>query len=162
MHSIFIWGSLKLNIFKVLFWEGGCHKKVYSVYALDNVDNSGRPLSSTRQHDNMAVIEHLKEIHRNTYAEKSTGTTPKTTDIKFPRAMVKYTVWCFGDHINFVCSFPSGPSMSLFITMTIVKCCCSPERSFNTKLMYSVTGKQPERVGQPLTENCGGTMDRIA
>ena len=35
-------GSLKINIFKVLFWEGGKgHKKEYSVYAFDNVDNYG-------------------------------------------------------------------------------------------------------------------------
>ena len=40
MHT----GSLKINIFKVLFWEGGGHKKEYSVYAFDNVDNYGRPL----------------------------------------------------------------------------------------------------------------------
>ena len=38
-------GSLKINIFKVRFWEGEGHKKQYSVYPLDNVDNSGRPLS---------------------------------------------------------------------------------------------------------------------
>ena len=36
---------LKINIFKVLFWEGGGHKKEYSDYAFDNVDNYyGRPL----------------------------------------------------------------------------------------------------------------------
>ena len=40
-------GSLKINIFKVLFGrEGGGHKKEYSVYAFDNVDNSGRPLKN--------------------------------------------------------------------------------------------------------------------
>ena len=38
-------GSLKINIFKVLFSEGGGHKKEYSVYAFDSVDTSGRPLS---------------------------------------------------------------------------------------------------------------------
>ena len=40
-------GSLKANIFKVLFWvggrEGGGHQK-YSVYPFDNVDNYGRTL----------------------------------------------------------------------------------------------------------------------
>ena len=36
--------GLKVDIFKVLFWKGGGHKKEYPVYALDNVDNSGRPL----------------------------------------------------------------------------------------------------------------------
>ena len=39
-------GSLKINIFKVLFLEGGRgHKKEYSVYAFENVDNYGRPLT---------------------------------------------------------------------------------------------------------------------
>ena len=34
-------GSLKINIFKVLFLEGGRgHKKEYSMYAFDDVDNS--------------------------------------------------------------------------------------------------------------------------
>ena len=34
--------SLKINIFKVFFWEGGSgSQKEYSVYAFDNVDNSG-------------------------------------------------------------------------------------------------------------------------
>ena len=36
-------GSYKINIFKVLSWEG-VTKKEYSVYAFDNVDNSGRPV----------------------------------------------------------------------------------------------------------------------
>ena len=41
---------LKINIFKVLFWEGGrgSLKRILSVYAFDNVDNSGRPLMSRR------------------------------------------------------------------------------------------------------------------
>ena len=39
--------SLKINIFKVLFWHGAGHKKSYSVYAFDNVDKSGRPLNRT-------------------------------------------------------------------------------------------------------------------
>ena len=44
MHA----GSLKINIFKVLFWKGGRgHKKEFSVYAFDNVDNYGRPLMET-------------------------------------------------------------------------------------------------------------------
>ena len=35
-------GSLKLNVFKIHFWEVGwvSHKKEYPVYAFDNVDNS--------------------------------------------------------------------------------------------------------------------------
>ena len=41
-------GSVKINIFKVLFWEGGREggrsQKEYSVYAFDNVDNYGRPI----------------------------------------------------------------------------------------------------------------------
>ena len=37
-------GSLKINIFKVLFWDGGGHKKDYTVYAFDNVGNYGRAL----------------------------------------------------------------------------------------------------------------------
>ena len=39
-------GSLMINIFKVFFWERdrGGHKKEYSVYAFDKVDNAGRPL----------------------------------------------------------------------------------------------------------------------
>ena len=38
--------SLKIYIFKVLFLVGGRgSQKEYSVYAIDNVDNSGRPLS---------------------------------------------------------------------------------------------------------------------
>ena len=44
-------GVAKINILKVLFWEGGregCHKKEYSVYAFDNVDTYGRPLSDGR------------------------------------------------------------------------------------------------------------------
>ena len=37
--------SFKITIFKVLFWKGGGGgQKEYSVYTLDNVDNSGRPL----------------------------------------------------------------------------------------------------------------------
>ena len=41
-------GSLKITIFEVLFWEGGRGlNKEYSVYAFDNVDNDGRPLSRT-------------------------------------------------------------------------------------------------------------------
>ena len=88
------------------------------------------------------------------------NTTLKTTDIKFPGAMVKYTARCFSDKINFRCSSLPGPSVSLFITIRIVKRCCTAERSYNTKLVYSVTGKQPVRVQQPLTEYCGSTMDR--
>ena len=38
-------GSLKINNFKVLFWEGGVHKNEYSMYAFDNVDSYGRPLN---------------------------------------------------------------------------------------------------------------------
>ena len=42
-------GVAKINIFIVLFWEGGGgHKKEYSVYAFDNVDNYGRPLTETQ------------------------------------------------------------------------------------------------------------------
>ena len=39
-------GLLKINIFKVLFWEGGrgSQKKSTSVYTFDDVDNYGRPL----------------------------------------------------------------------------------------------------------------------
>ena len=38
--------SLKINIFKVSFWrKGGGHKKEFSVYAFDNVDNYGRSLT---------------------------------------------------------------------------------------------------------------------
>ena len=39
-------GSVTINIFKVLFWKvrEGVTKKEYSVYAFDNVDNSGRPI----------------------------------------------------------------------------------------------------------------------
>ena len=45
MHCDFDTGSLKVNIFKVLFWdEGGGHTKNYSVYACDNPDNSERPV----------------------------------------------------------------------------------------------------------------------
>ena len=41
-------GLLKINILKVLFWEGGrVSQKEYSVYAFHNVDNYGRSLSST-------------------------------------------------------------------------------------------------------------------
>ena len=42
-------GSLiQQNIFKILFSQGGkkVHKNEYYVYALDNVDNSGRPLKN--------------------------------------------------------------------------------------------------------------------
>ena len=37
-------GSIKINILKVLFWEGGGVSK-QEYYAFDNVDNYGRPLS---------------------------------------------------------------------------------------------------------------------
>ena len=38
--------SETVNIFKVRFWEGGGgHKKEYAVYARENDDNSGRPLT---------------------------------------------------------------------------------------------------------------------
>ena len=37
-------GGLKMNIFKVLLWWGGRYQQEYFVYALDNVDNSGRPV----------------------------------------------------------------------------------------------------------------------
>ena len=47
MHT----GSLKINIFKVLFWEGGGHIKEYSVYAFDNFDNYGRPLTRMVEFD---------------------------------------------------------------------------------------------------------------
>ena len=40
-------GSVKsIDIFRVLFLEGGGHKKEYSVYTFDNVDNYGGPLTS--------------------------------------------------------------------------------------------------------------------
>ena len=39
-------GSLKIDIFEVLFWEGVI-KKEYSAYAFDKVDNYGRPLRAT-------------------------------------------------------------------------------------------------------------------
>ena len=41
---------LKINIFKLRFYEGEreVHKKQYFVYAFDNVDNSGRPLSKKK------------------------------------------------------------------------------------------------------------------
>ena len=40
-------GALKINIFKVLFLEGerSGSQQAYSVYAFDNVDNAGQPLS---------------------------------------------------------------------------------------------------------------------
>ena len=34
-------GSLKINIFKVLFWDGGVHKQEYPVNPFDNDDNFG-------------------------------------------------------------------------------------------------------------------------
>ena len=44
MHLHFHTRSLKINSFKLLFWEGGGKKK-YSVHAFDNVDNYGPLLS---------------------------------------------------------------------------------------------------------------------
>ena len=45
MHCIFIPGSPKSTFSKYCFGrEGGGHKKEYSLYAFDNVDNYGRPL----------------------------------------------------------------------------------------------------------------------
>ena len=42
-------GSLKINIFEVLFWEEGRRsQKRVSVYAFDNVDNYGKPLRLMR------------------------------------------------------------------------------------------------------------------
>ena len=38
---------LKINIFKVHFWEEVCNKNEYSVYGFDNVDNYGRSLIAT-------------------------------------------------------------------------------------------------------------------
>ena len=39
-------GSLKIIIFKILFRDrGSVHKKEYSVYAFDNVANSGPPVN---------------------------------------------------------------------------------------------------------------------
>ena len=47
MHCDFDTGSLKVNIFKVLFWdECGSRTKKYSLYTCDNPDNSERPVSS--------------------------------------------------------------------------------------------------------------------
>ena len=40
----FWYGLLRINIFRVRFWEGG-HKKEYAVYANENDDNYGRPLT---------------------------------------------------------------------------------------------------------------------
>ena len=42
-------GTLKINIFKILLGGMG-HKKEYSEYAFDNVDNSGRPLTGGSLH----------------------------------------------------------------------------------------------------------------
>ena len=45
LKNIDFTGSLKINIYKVLVLEGDWgSQKEYSVYTLDNVDNSGRPV----------------------------------------------------------------------------------------------------------------------
>ena len=38
-------GHFESMIFKVRFWERGGHKKEYAVYARENDDNYGRPLT---------------------------------------------------------------------------------------------------------------------
>ena len=43
MHCIFIRGSLKINIFNVIFWKRGSRSQKI---VIDNVDNYGRPLST--------------------------------------------------------------------------------------------------------------------
>ena len=54
-----------MNIFKVLLKmgrEAGSHTKEYSVYTLDNVDNSGRPLSSLRL-NNIILCMNLRYVN---------------------------------------------------------------------------------------------------
>ena len=44
----FSYGLFRINILKVRFWEGGGgHKKEYAVYARENDDNYGRPLTGS-------------------------------------------------------------------------------------------------------------------
>ena len=43
-----LYGLSRINILKVRFWVGGGgHKKEYAVYARENDDNSGRPLTDS-------------------------------------------------------------------------------------------------------------------
>ena len=47
LHGHAFYGLFRINILKVCFWEGGGggHKKEYAVYARENDDNYGRPLT---------------------------------------------------------------------------------------------------------------------
>ena len=66
MHT----GSLKINIFKELFWEGGKgSQKDYSEYAFDNVDNYGRPLTlqqDIKRHTYVNIILVCLHLHLST------------------------------------------------------------------------------------------------